>query len=392
MKKTPILLTALFLGLFAFPTQAGEVPPIANGYHIVVSTFSDRQEKEAKQYSEKLNKRGMNSGYGLEIGKHFIYVYLESFNFDRFNDAVKKMTEVRKNPEFSTAWVVKIKDGKEIKEGDPIDEKPIADAPADTKETVSVVTEYIENPPMKPITKPQHLGNTPAFFSVMRDRDGKLVNGDIKVYDTERSKLITTCKTNNYYNLPDPKSKSGKISLVASAFGYSDSKIELGYYTTEQDTSQNVILFGTYFQLIFPMQKMNKGQEVSLSKISFFNDAAIMTPGSTEQLKNLLDMLQENSSMHITLNGHTNSNGRGNIVYMGPSKNFFALSSDRIEKTGSAKELSTARAQVIKDWLVSQGITEDRIEAVGWGGTKPLYDKNSPNARKNARVELEVTQ
>jgi outer membrane protein OmpA-like peptidoglycan-associated protein len=334
----------------------------------------------------------MNSGYGLEIGKHFIYVFLESFNFDRFNDAVKKMTEVRKNPEFSTAWVVKIKDGKEIKEGDPIDEKVISKVSADTSEAASVVTEYIENPPMKPITKPQHLGNTPAFFSVMRDRDGKLVNGDIKVYDAERSKLIATCKTNNYYNLPDPKSKSGKISLVASAFGYSDSKIELGYYTTEQDTSQYVILFGAYFQLIFPMQKMIKGQEFTLSKVSFFNDAAIMTPSSSEQMQSLLETLKDNPSTKIRLNGYTNSNGRGKIIYVGPSKNFFALSSDKIEKTGSAKELSYARAEVIKEWLVSQGIAEDRIEAVGWGGVKPLYDKNSPNARKNARVELEVTQ
>jgi len=391
MKKI-VVLTVLIVGLHGIRVSAGEVPPIANGYHIVVATFSDRQEKEATLYSEKLNKRGMNSGFGLEIGKHFIYVYLESFSFDRFSDAVKKMTEVRKNQEFSTAWVVKIKDGKEIKEGDPIEEKVIVAEPTDANAAGYVVTEYIENPPMKPITKPQHLGNTPAFFSVMRDRDGKLVNGDIKVFDTERAKLITTCKTNNYYNLPDPKSKSGKITLVASAFGYADSKIELGYYTTEQDTSQNVVLFGTYFQLVFPMQKMNKGQEVSLSKISFFNDAAIMTAGSTDQLKDLLDMLQENPSLHIKLNGHTNSNGRGKIVYMGPSKNFFALSSDRIEKTGSAKELSLARAQVIKDWLVAQGIAEDRIEAQGWGGTKPLYDKNSPNARKNARVELEVTQ
>jgi outer membrane protein OmpA-like peptidoglycan-associated protein len=200
-------------------------------------------------------------------------------------------------------------------------------------------------------------------------------------------------KSNNYLNLPDPKTKSGRLSLVASAFGYSDSKLDVGYYTTEADTiQQNVTLFGSYFQLIFPLAKMDKGQEVTLSKVSFFNDAAIMTPNSIDQLQNLLDMLKENPTIHIRLNGYTNSSGRGKIIYMGLSKNFFALSGDRIEKTGSAKELSTARAQAIKDWLITQGIAEDRIEALGWGGTNPLYDKNSVNARKNARVELEVTQ
>jgi len=45
---------------------------------------------------------------------------------------------------------------------------------------------------------------------------------------------------------------------------------------------------------------------------------------------------------------------------------------------------------VIKDWLIAQGIADNRVEVIGWGGVKQIYDKDSPNARKNARVELEV--
>ncbi|MBI1768068.1 MAG: OmpA family protein [Bacteroidetes bacterium] len=390
MKRISILTSLLVATLF-FKALADDVDPIANGYHVVVATFSDRHEKEARTYSESLNKRGFTSGYGLEKGKRFIYVFLQSFDFDHYSDAVKAMTEARQKSEFATAWVVKIKDGREIKESEPVTESK---DPIPKKDSVvNIVTEYIDNPPMTPIPSPQHLGNTPAFLSVFRDRDGRIVNADVRVYDAEKSRQLTTVKSNRYLNLPDPKTKSGRITLVASAFGYSDAKLNVGYYTTEEDTLQkNVTYFGSYFQFIFPMEKMSKGQEFIMSKVSFFNDAAIMTPASSEQLQALLEMLEENPSTRIRLNGHTNSNGRGKIIYVGPSKNFFSLSSDRIEKTGSAKELSEARAQVIKDWLVVQGIAADRIEAVGWGGTKPLYDKNSPNARKNARVELEVTQ
>jgi outer membrane protein OmpA-like peptidoglycan-associated protein len=372
-----------------FTAGAADVDPIANGYHIVVATFSDRQEKEARQYSEALNKRGFTSGYGLEKGKHFIYVFLQTFDFSNYNAAVKAMTEARKNTEFATAWVVKIKDGREIKEGEPIVEKT---APVPQKDSVSgVVTEYIPNPPMTPIPNPQHLGNTPIFLSVYRERDGKAVDADIRVLDPDNSKPLTTLKSNRYLNISDPRTKSGRIMLIASALGYSDAKVEIGYHNTEKDTVlKNVVYFGSYFQLKFPMQKMSKGQEVILSKVSFFNDAAIMTPASKDQMQALLEMLQETPSMRIRLNGHTNSNDRGKIIYVGPSKNFFGLTADRIEKTGSAKDLSTARAQVIKDWLAIQGIAEDRVEVVGWGGTKPLYDKKSTNARKNGRVELEV--
>jgi outer membrane protein OmpA-like peptidoglycan-associated protein len=103
-------------------------------------------------------------------------------------------------------------------------------------------------------------------------------------------------------------------------------------------------------------------------------------------------MLNENPKMRIRLEGHTNSNSRGNIIYVGPSKNYFALAKDKKTESGSAKELSEARAEVIKSWLVDQGIAGDRIETVGWGGTKPIYDSKSNLARKNSRVELVVLE
>ncbi len=379
----------LFISLFAsFNAIANEVAPIANGYHVVVATFSAKQEKEARQYAEALNKKGFAAGYGLEKGKGFIYVFIQSFDFNQYGEAIKAMTEARKKTEFATAWVVKIKDGREIKEGEPVDNKQ----PEPIKEAVpEIVTEYIPNPPADPIPNPQHLGNTPIFLSVYRLRDSKNVDADINVYNPDNGKLLATLKSNRYMNVSNPKTKSGRIQLVASAFGYSDSKLEVDYLNTEKDTVKtNVVYFGSYFQFKFPMEKMKMGEQVVFSKISFFNDAAIMTPGSKSQLTALQEMLEENPTMRIRINGHTNGNDRGKIIYVGPSKNFFALSADRVEKNGSSKELSTARAQVIKDWLVAQGIAADRVEANGFGGSKPLFDKDSPNARKNARVELEV--
>lgn len=381
------LFVTLLVAVANLRAAAIEVPPIANGYHVVVATFNDRQENEARKFSESLNKKGFSSGYGLEKGKRFIYVFLQSFEFNQYSAAVKAMTEARKKNEFATAWVVKIKDGREIKEGEPV-----TDTPEPVKEVVpEIITEYIPNPPADPIPNPQNLGNTPIFLSVYRTRDNKNVEADINVYDPENGKLLATLKGNLYLNISNPKTKSGRIQLVASAFGYSDSQVEVGYLNTEKDTvKQNVVYFGSYFQFKFPMEKMKTGEQVVFSKVTFFNDAAIMTPASKTQLVALQEMLEENPSMRVRINGHTNSNDRGKIIYVGPSKNFFALSSDRVEKNGSSKELSTARAQVIKDWLIAQGIAENRIEAMGWGGNKPLYDKNSVNARKNARVDLEV--
>src|SRR5258706_16364960 len=115
MKRAFIFTIPLWC-LLSFPTRAAEVTPIANGYHIVVATYNDRQEKEARLYSESLNKRGLTAGYGLEIGKHFIYVFLQTFDFDHFNAAVKAIEEMRRKTEVVMAWGVKNKNCREIKE------------------------------------------------------------------------------------------------------------------------------------------------------------------------------------------------------------------------------------------------------------------------------------
>ena len=77
---------------------------------------------------------------------------------------------------------------------------------------------------------------------------------------------------------------------------------------------------------------------------------------------------------------------------MGPSKSFFSLANDVNDGSGSAKELSKQRALAIKEWLVSQGVAEDRIEIKAWGGGRMIHDKNSVNAKKNVRVDVEILE
>lgn len=391
LRKTRLLLLIAF-AFFCGRLQAQSALPLENGYYVVVSTFKDSQAKEAKSYSDQLAKKGFQPGYGLEESKHFLYVYLQSFPYGQFKQSLERMQAARSKENFSTAWVLKIKDGKEIKEGDPVAETVQEAAPAKNEtKGPSIVTEYIPNPTPKPITRPQHLGNTPVFFSVINKNSKKVIKGSVKIVDAETNKSLGVVKANGYFNIPDPRSKSGDILLIASVFGYNDTNQKLNYKQTERDTvNEDVTLFGNFFMLTFEMERMTSGAKASLSGVSFFSDAAIMIPTSREQLMGVLDMLSESPQMRIRIEGHTNGNARGDIIYMGPSKSYFALTRDQKREKGSAKELSEARAEVIKQWLVDQGIADTRIETIGWGGSKPLYDSKSNLARKNSRVELSV--
>jgi outer membrane protein OmpA-like peptidoglycan-associated protein len=192
-------------------------------------------------------------------------------------------------------------------------------------------------------------------------------------------------------DISDPKTKSGEITLIASVFGYTDGTQKMNYKDTERDTlKQEVTLFGNFFMVTFEMERIRSGATATLSGVSFFNDAAIMLPSSRDQLNDLLDMLNESPQMRIRIEGHTNGSARGNIIKMGPSKNYFAITKDQQSKGGSSKELSETRAEIVKAWLVDQGIASTRIEAIGWGGSKPLYDSKNVLSRKNSRVELVV--
>jgi len=60
---------------------------------------------------------------------------------------------------------------------------------------------------------------------------------------------------------------------------------------------------------------------------------------------------------------------------------------------GADQEKSTKRAQAVRDWFVNWGIAPMRIEARGFGGTKPLVPPNQRGAAKiNDRIEFIILE
>jgi len=79
-------------------------------------------------------------------------------------------------------------------------------------------------------------------------------------------------------------------------------------------------------------------------------------------------MLQEEPDTDFVLSGHTDSTGPEDYN----------------------QKLSERRAASVKSWLVSNGIPESRLTAVGYGETSAKYDNATKEGRKlNRRVELQ---
>jgi len=423
--------TVAFL-LFALSYTSIAVPPaieasqLQKGYYIVVAAYLSNQEGFASRYALELNKAGKHAKFGRDGQRKMIYVYLDYYT--DFSESIENMMKVRKEDGFGEAWVRIIKDGTEqtidtvgsepsVKKEEPVKvekkteqalenktEEPIEKKQAepmkinpDPEPGVTIpalLTEVVPNPKADPVYIPQTLKNTQAFFSLYNAANGRVLDGEVEVIDTERSKLLAKMKANSYLTLPDPKSKSGKLTLIGSSFGYRKIQHEMNYLNTEADTLQEDIdLIGNFYMIKFDLSRMVRGDIATLYNVYFYNDAAVMIPESKYELNKLLQMMQENPSYRLKLHGHTNGKGRGKIIFIGPEKDFFNVSPKAaVTESGSAKELSGARAQTIKDWLVSEGIAEARVETKAWGGDRMLHDGESQHARRNVRVEVEVME
>lgn len=434
MKKffTVVLFTTLAFIFLAFLPQDPLPQPgdqLAAGYYIVVAAYRKADENYAKRYMEKLNTGGLHSTYGFDPVRKWLYVYLDYYT--DFNTSIQEMLKTRKQAGFDRAWVrvmpkveaesesvaaEEVKDGKVITE-EHEDKKPavekvvVSESPAakeqepgkeiksDRVEVVMGEVEAnkaeapIDNPKPEPVYVPQLLSNTQVFLSLFNGRNNKVIEGEVEVIDTDRSRLITKVKGNDYLMLPDPKNKSGGLTLLCNVFGYRKVQHEISYSKTESDTLKPFMhLVGNYYMVDFDLVRLHKGDIETLYNVYFYNDAAIMLPESKYELNNLLQMMEENPKYRIRLHGHTNGNAHGQLITMGPSKNYFALTDDVKKGVGSAKDLSRERAETIRGWMIDNGIDGSRVEVKAWGGSRMIHDKRSVNAKKNVRVEVEVLE
>jgi OOP family OmpA-OmpF porin len=108
-------------------------------------------------------------------------------------------------------------------------------------------------------------------------------------------------------------------------------------------------------------------QKLVLKNIYFNTDKAILLPSSFRELDKLFDFLSAHRNLRIQITGHTDNQGTSehNLV------------------------LSEARAKAVKEYLISKGIDEGRIESAGVGNTQPIATNETEEGRQlNRRVEV----
>lgn len=108
-----------------------------------------------------------------------------------------------------------------------------------------------------------------------------------------------------------------------------------------------------------------------LTNIQFDLDSADLTESSKVFLDSLLEDFKVYSTLKLKLVAHTDATGTEQYNY----------------------KLSEERADTVKHYLVSQGVSAERLETQGKGKSQPIADNSTQEGRaKNRRVEFLVLQ
>ncbi len=118
-----------------------------------------------------------------------------------------------------------------------------------------------------------------------------------------------------------------------------------------------------------PLHPIEVNANVILKNIFFETNQYTLQPQSTAELDKLVELLTENPTLRIQINGHT----------------------DNVGKSADNLSLSNNRAKAVVTYLLSKQIPAIRLTFKGFGATKPIAD-NSTEAGKaqNRRTELQV--
>lgn len=158
-----------------------------------------------------------------------------------------------------------------------------------------------------------------------------------------------------YFNPPRPC----KINVRCDAEGY--------FFEDKQ-----ISVIGTSDQqIMFKLDHIAKGKTMQIEEIEFKPGSSEIIPGSEGKLKRLKDFMALNADVNIEIQGHVFLIGDNGLA---------------------SQKLSEARAKRVMAYLVDNGINKNRMTAVGYGNTRPIYPepKFAYEEQANRRVEILV--
>lgn len=108
--------------------------------------------------------------------------------------------------------------------------------------------------------------------------------------------------------------------------------------------------------------EIKQGQAFRLG-VQFDTNKSMIKPQYQAEINQVATYLNQHPEINVDVEGHTDSVGKDNLN----------------------QALSQRRAEAVRQALIAQGVAANRINAIGYGETRPIADNNTPSGREQNR-------
>lgn len=323
-----------------------EADTAKNGHYVVIGAFKER--KNVTNLVDRVRSVGFEPKhfFNEQRGLHYVYIFI----YDDLSVAKRVSKKLREVKFIKDAWVFS------SETDEPLTEKLIAQV-QDPKEKI-----YAD------VSKDKKPSNSQEVEKMKK-------NIGIPNESSENSDTITR----------EPPINSSMKELEAK--NTVDSK-------PSETTAVKIIVpneLAENSDALKQLASAKQGDLVVFDNILFHKNSSVLRKLSKDEIGRLEYVLGANPDLKIKIHGHTNGDFKGEVYLLADNDSrFFKLSGRNKVVKGDDILLSQKRAEVIKRYLVQQGLDASRIETKGWGHKKMLFPKDHLKASQNRRVEIEV--
>jgi len=202
------------------------------------------------------------------------------------------------------------------------------------------------------------------FRGKVLDEEGKPLHAEIVLIDNKTNKMLSRAYTNpknGVFIIIIPHGGNYGVSSSCEGFLFNSMNFDVPAFAESQTIETAII-----------MSRATVGSKSTLRNIFFDTGKSELKPSSVGELERITNLLTQYPRLRVHINGHTDNFG------------------DNITN----KILSLKRAQAVVDFLISKGISSNRLKAVGYGEERPLAtnDDELEGREINRRTEIEVVE
>jgi outer membrane protein OmpA-like peptidoglycan-associated protein len=197
-----------------------------------------------------------------------------------------------------------------------------------------------------------------GFITDSENKESIMAKLELIDQETDEIVAIAISDSTGNYSVRVPEAKSYGIDINAKGYLMYLDVLDLSRETYEEVIVRN-----------FELERVEVGAKMILKNIYFETGKAELKPESYTTLNAVVKLMQSNPTLVLEISGHTDNVG---------SKKY-------------NDNLSRARAKSCVDYLVQQGIAEDKLQYKGYGFQFPIFPNTNAEGRaKNRRVEFKI--